>query len=52
MAGLGGPKQEGKATFKLLVNGKEAAKGEITEANADVMQVFDLKERPGPAPTR
>jgi len=44
VAGLGGSKQEGKATFKVLVNGKEAAKGEVTEANADVMQVFDLKD--------
>jgi hypothetical protein len=43
VAGLGGPKQEGKATFQVLVNGKEAGKGEITEANADVMQLFDLK---------
>ena len=27
-----------------MVNGKEAAKGEVTEQNADVMQLFDLKD--------
>ncbi len=45
----GGNQQKGTAGFTLVVNGKEAAKGEITERNADVMQVFDLKEfvRPG-----
>ena len=37
-------KQKGKATFTITVNGKEAAKGEVTEENADVMQLFDLKE--------
>jgi hypothetical protein len=44
LAGLGGNKQEGKATFSILVNGKEAGKGEVTADNADVMQLFDLKE--------
>ena len=45
----GGAQQKGTTEFTLAVNGKEAAKGEITEQNADVMQVFDLKEfvRPG-----
>jgi prenyltransferase beta subunit len=43
VAGLGGAKQQGKATFQILVNGKKAAEGEVTEENADVMQVFDLK---------
>ena len=45
----GGARQKGTATFAIAVNGKEAAKGEITEKNADVMQVFDLKDfvRPG-----
>jgi uncharacterized protein YfaS (alpha-2-macroglobulin family) len=44
VAGLGGTKQEGKAEFVITVNGKEAAKGEVTEENADVMRLFDLKE--------
>ncbi|HZY85851.1 MAG TPA: hypothetical protein VFE78_13535, partial [Gemmataceae bacterium] len=50
VAGAGGPKQQGKATFTVTVNGKEAAKGQVNEDNADVLQQFDLKEhvRPGP----
>jgi hypothetical protein len=43
LAGLGGTQQQGKVGFTVLVNGKAAAKGEVTEQNADVMQVFDLK---------
>jgi hypothetical protein len=43
VAGLGGAKQQGKASFQILVNGKKAAEGEVTEEIADVMQVFDLK---------
>src|SRR5262249_52938346 len=45
VAGMGGAKQQGKATFVIKVNGQEAAKGEVTEENSDVMQVFDLKEQ-------
>jgi hypothetical protein len=45
VAAAGGPKQDGKAEFSVLVNGKEAAKGEVTEQNADVLQVFDLKDQ-------
>jgi hypothetical protein len=44
VAGLGGPAQEGVAKFSVLINGKEAAKGEVTPDNADVMQLFDLKD--------
>src|SRR5262249_19578719 len=44
VAGLGGAKQEGKVSFTILVNGKEAGKGEVTEENSDVLQQFDLKE--------
>src|SRR5260370_9146396 len=44
VAGMGGQKQEGKAEFVVRVNGKDAAKGEVTEQNADVLQAFDLKE--------
>jgi prenyltransferase beta subunit len=40
----GGPKQEKPAKFTILVGGKEVARGEITPENADVMQLFDLKE--------
>src|SRR5262245_50165742 len=43
VAGMGGTPQRDRVNFKVLVNGKEAAKGEITEDNADVMQMFDLK---------
>jgi hypothetical protein len=43
LAGMSGPKQEGKAEFTIKVNGKEAGRGEITEQNADVLQAFDLK---------
>src|SRR5262245_4131050 len=45
VAGMGGAKQEGKATFVIKVNGQEAAKGEVTEENSDVMQVFDFKDQ-------
>ena len=40
--GVGGPRQQGKATF--TVNGKGAAKGQVTEDNADVLRQFDLKD--------
>jgi hypothetical protein len=42
VAGLSGSKQQGKASFQILVNGQKAAQGEVTEENSDVMQVFDL----------
>src|SRR6266481_8353309 len=42
VAGLSGAKQQGKASFRILVNGKKAAQGQVTEENSDVMQVFDL----------
>ena len=44
IAGASGPQQDGTAEFTILVNGKEAAKGAITPENADVMQLFDLKD--------
>jgi hypothetical protein len=45
----GSPRQHGKATFTILVNGNEAHRGEVHGANADVVQQFDLTEylRPG-----
>jgi hypothetical protein len=48
VTGAGRPRQQGKATF--TVNGKEAAKGRLTEDNADVLRQFDLKDyvRAGP----
>ena len=39
VAGLSGSKQQGKASFQILVNGQKAAQGEVTEENSDVMQV-------------
>jgi uncharacterized protein YfaS (alpha-2-macroglobulin family) len=44
ISGMGGSQHKGKVEFAILVNGKEAARGEVTEENADVMQLFDLKE--------
>jgi hypothetical protein len=44
LAGMGGSQMKGKVGFTIRVNGKEAARGEVNEQNADVMQTFDLKE--------
>src|SRR5262249_18785314 len=43
VAGMGGSPQKDRAEFKVLINGKQAAKGEVTEENSDVMQMFDFK---------
>jgi hypothetical protein len=43
VAGMGGTPIKGRIPFSVLVNGKEAAHGEVTADNADVMQAFDLK---------
>jgi hypothetical protein len=43
VAGAGGPAHKGTTPFTVKVNGKEAARGEVTEKNADVLQLFDLK---------
>jgi hypothetical protein len=40
----GGVPHKGTVDFTINVNGKEAATGKVTEQNADVLQVFDLKE--------
>jgi hypothetical protein len=45
VAGMGGIKQEGNVEFTILINGQKAGKGEVTPANADVVQLFDLKEQ-------
>jgi uncharacterized protein YfaS (alpha-2-macroglobulin family) len=44
VAGAGGTPHKGTVPFTILVNGKEAATGKVTEKNADVLQQFDLKE--------
>jgi len=44
VAGLGGQKHKGTADFVIRVNGQDAGKGTVTEDNADVLQLFDLKE--------
>ncbi|HEY7315221.1 MAG TPA: hypothetical protein VH643_38165, partial [Gemmataceae bacterium] len=44
VAASGGTKHKGVTAFTVLVNGKEAKQGEVTEENADVLQQFDLKE--------
>jgi hypothetical protein len=44
LAGMGGTQFKGTVPFTILVNGKEAARGKVTEDNADVMQAFDLKD--------
>ncbi len=43
-ASVGGVQHKGVTPFTVLVNGKEVASGKITEENADMMQVFDLKD--------
>jgi len=44
VAASGGTKHKGVTPFAVLVNGKEVKEGKVTEENADVMQLFDLKE--------
>lgn len=44
VVGMGGTPHKGETPFTILVNGKAAARGKVTEDNADVMQTFDLKE--------
>ncbi|MFO0844740.1 MAG: alpha-2-macroglobulin family protein [Gemmataceae bacterium] len=41
-AGLGGTPPKGAIPYAVLVNGKRVADGEVTEKNADVLQLFDL----------
>jgi len=48
IAGLGSPAPAGKVTFTVLVNGKEAAQGEVTPFTADVLQLFDLQQHTQP----
>jgi hypothetical protein len=39
-----GNRHKGETPFTILVNGKEASRGKITEDNSDITHVFDLKE--------
>jgi hypothetical protein len=43
VASAGGPAHKGTTPFAIAVNGKEVARGEVTEKNADVLQLFDLR---------
>jgi hypothetical protein len=43
VAGAEGSRHKGTTPFTILVNGKEAARGSVTQENADVLQAFDLK---------
>ncbi len=44
IAASGGLPFKGKAEFAILVDGKQVHKGEVNESNADLLQLFDLKE--------
>jgi hypothetical protein len=44
LAGLGGAAPKGTTPFVVRVGGKEVASGKVTEANSDVMQMFDLRQ--------
>jgi hypothetical protein len=43
LAGMSGTPVKGRIPFTILVNGQEAARGEVTEDNADLTQTFDLR---------
>jgi hypothetical protein len=40
----GSPSQKGSASFTVLVNDREVHKGQVNEANADVLQQLDLTQ--------
>jgi hypothetical protein len=44
VAGAGGTPHKGTVAFTIKVNGHAAGRGEVTEANADVLQQFDLRQ--------
>jgi len=52
LTGMSATPVKGTTPFTILVNGKKAAKGEVTEENADVMQAFDLKDHTQPGANR
>jgi hypothetical protein len=43
LGGMAGPPHKGRTPFVIKVNGEQVARGEVTEDNSDVMQLFDLK---------
>jgi hypothetical protein len=49
VSAAGGATHKGLTPFTILVNGKEVKQGEITEENADMLQMFDLKEHLRPS---
>ncbi len=44
IAASGGQQFKGNAEFTILVDGKPVHKGEVNETNAELLQLFDLKE--------
>jgi hypothetical protein len=42
----GGAKHKGLMPISIVVNGKEVKQGEVSQANADMLHVFDVKEHP------
>jgi hypothetical protein len=48
LAGLGGTEHKGTTPFVVKVNGKQAGQGQVTKDNADVLQLFDLKDHLAP----
>jgi uncharacterized protein YfaS (alpha-2-macroglobulin family) len=44
LAGMGGTQVKNAVDVTIKVNGKEAARTQVTPENGDVMQVFDLKK--------
>ncbi|MCC6416880.1 MAG: hypothetical protein IT429_01380 [Gemmataceae bacterium] len=52
LSGMAGPTIQGRVPFTVSVNGKVAARSEVTADNADVMQAFDLKEHTQTGPNR
>lgn len=44
LAGMTAPEIKGTLNVNILVNGKQAGKAQITQENAEVMQLFDLQE--------
>jgi hypothetical protein len=48
LGGMAGPPHKGRTPFVIKVNGEQAARGEVTEDNCDVMQLFDLKSHTKP----
>jgi hypothetical protein len=52
LGGMSASPVKGRTPFTITVNGKVAARSEVTEENADVMQAFDLKAHTVTGPNR